>query len=62
MAQVVEGGVDAPDVELKMAYPTACAVIAGTLKLDDAIAAGDVEVVGDQAELTSLRELFERKL
>ena len=62
VAQVVEGGVDAPDVELKMAYPTACAVIAGTLKLDDAIAAGDVEVVGDQAELTSLRELFERKL
>lgn len=62
VAQVVEGGVDQPTVELKMAYATACAVIAGSLKLDAAISSGDVEVVGDQSELASLRELFDRKL
>ena len=39
-----------------------CEIMSGKTKLDDAIAAGSVEVVGSADELAALRELFERKL
>ncbi len=62
VAQVVEGGVEKPTVEMKMKYATACEIIAAKTKLDDAISSGAVEVVGGAEELASIRDLFERKL
>lgn len=62
VGQIVEGAIDDPAVELNMAYPTMCQILAGKLKLDDAIASGDVEVAGSSEELARLRDLFERKL
>ena len=59
---VIDGAIDNPTVELKMTYPVMCEIMSGKTKLDDAIAAGSVEVVGSADELAALRELFERKL
>ena len=61
VGQIVQGGVESPTVELRMAYPTCCAIIAGTTKMDDAISAGDVELVGSVDELAAIRDLFDRK-
>ncbi len=62
VGQVIDGAIDNPTVELKMTYPVMCEIMSGKTKLDDAIAAGSVEVVGSADELAALRELFERKL
>ena len=62
VGQVIDSAIENPTVELKTAYPVMCEIMAGKTKLDDAIAAGSVEVVGSAEELASIRDLFERKL
>lgn len=62
VGRVIDGAIDDPTVELKMTYPVMCEIMSGASKLDDAIASGDVEVIGEAEELASIRDLFERKL